>query len=104
GDVDAWVCFVGTGGCFLGVGAALRERLPALRRIAVEPGESAVLSGGSPGTHRIEGGGIGAVPPALDVARDIDAVQVVPQADAFATARRAAREEGIFSGPSTGAN
>ena len=104
GRVDAWVAYVGTAGCFLGVGAALRERIPAVRRVAVEPAESAVLSGRPPGTHRIEGGGIGSVPPLLDVDRDIDEVRAVPQDEAFAMARRATSEEGIWSGPSTGAN
>jgi cysteine synthase len=104
GRVDAWVAYVGTAGCFLGVGAALRERLPGVRRIAVEPAESAVLAGGAAGTHRIEGGGTGFVPPLLDVARDIDEVRSVPQEEAFAMARRAAREEGVWSGPSSGAN
>jgi cysteine synthase A len=69
----------------------------------VEPGESAVLSGGPPGTHHIEGGGIGARPPQLQAA-DYDEVIAIPEAEAFATARRAARAEGVFSGPSTGAN
>ena len=59
GRVDAWVSYVGTAGCFCGVGAALRDRLPDVRRVAVEPAESAVLSGRAAGTHRIEGGGIG---------------------------------------------
>jgi cysteine synthase A len=104
GRIDAFVTYVGTAGCFLGVGGALRDRLPDVRRVAVEPAESAVLSGGGAGTHRIEGGGIGAVPPLLDVAADIDAVHAVPQAEAFAMARQAAREEGVFSGPSSGAN
>ena len=104
GRIDAWVTYVGTAGCFLGVSAALRERFPDVRRVAVEPAESAVLSGQAAGTHRIEGGGVGFVPPLLDPARDIDEVRPVPQDDAFAMARRAAREEGIWSGPSTGAN
>jgi cysteine synthase len=101
---DAWVAYVGTAGCFLGVGATLRARLPGIRRVAVEPAESAVLSGRPAGTHRIEGGGTGFVPPQLDIARDIDEVRAVPQEEAFAMARRATREEGIWSGPSTGAN
>jgi cysteine synthase A len=104
GRVDAWVSYVGTAGCFLGVGAALRERLPDVRRVAVEPGESAVLSGRPAGTHRIEGGGVGFVPPLLRPDRDVDDVRAVPQAEAFAMARRAAREEGVWSGPSSGAN
>jgi cysteine synthase len=102
--VDAWVAYVGTAGCFLGVGATLRERLPDVRRVAVEPAESAVLSGRPAGTHRIEGGGTGFIPPLLDLARDVDEVRAVPQEEAFAMARRAAREEGVWSGPSTGAN
>jgi cysteine synthase A len=81
----------------------LRERLPTLERVAVEPAESAVLSGGMPGVHHIEGGGIGYRPPKL-AADDMDTVVAVPEADAFAMARQAARTEGIFSGPSTGAN
>jgi cysteine synthase A len=104
GRVDAWVAYVGTAGCFLGVGGALRERIGDVRRVAVEPAESAVLSGRPAGTHRIEGGGVGFVPPLLDVARDVDDVRPVPQDEAFAMARRAAREEGVWSGPSSGAN
>jgi cysteine synthase A len=101
--IDAFCGYVGTAGCFLGVTRALREALPALRRVAVEPGESAVLSGGSPGTHHIEGGGVGYRPPQLG-RDDVDEVVAVPEAAAFAMAREAARTEGIFSGPSTGAN
>jgi cysteine synthase A len=104
GEIDAWVAYVGTAGCFLGVGEPLRERFPGILRVAVEPAESAVLSGGPAGTHRIEGGGTGFVPPLLDIARDIDEVRPVPQEEAFAMARRATREEGVWSGPSTGAN
>jgi cysteine synthase A len=104
GRVDAWVSYVGTAGAFVGVTAALRERLPDVRRVAVEPAESAILSGQPAGTHRIEGGGIGFVPPLLDVERDVDEVRPVPQDEAFAMARRAAREEGVWSGPSSGAN
>jgi cysteine synthase A len=101
--VSAFCCYVGTAGCFLGVSRALTARLPALHRVVVEPAESAVLSGGPPGTHHIEGGGIGSRPPQLQAA-DYDEVIDIPEAEAFATARRAARAEGIFSGPSTGAN
>jgi cysteine synthase len=104
GRIDAWVSYVGTAGCLLGVAGALRKGAPGVRVVAVEPAESAVLSGGAAGTHRIEGGGIGFVPPLLDVARDIDDVRAVPQDEAFAMARRAAREEGVWSGPSSGAN
>ncbi|HKJ57317.1 MAG TPA: PLP-dependent cysteine synthase family protein [Nitriliruptoraceae bacterium] len=103
GSVDAFCSYVGTAGCFLGATRALREHHPAMQRVGIEPAESAVLSGGQPGTHRIEGGGIGIVPPLLSP-DDLDRVEVVTTDDAFAMARRAARREGIFSGPSTGAN
>jgi cysteine synthase A len=103
GRLDAFCAYVGTAGCYLGTTRALRERLPSLQRAAVEPAESAVLSGGTPGTHRIEGGGPGFVPPQLSL-DEIDEVIAVSTADAFAMARRAAREEGVWSGPSTGAN
>jgi cysteine synthase len=101
--ISAFCSYVGTAGCFLGVSRALTAGTPTLHRVVVEPGESAVLSGGPPGTHHIEGGGIGHRPPLLDAA-DYDEVIAVPEAEAFAMARRAAREDGIFSGPSTGAN
>jgi cysteine synthase A len=101
--VSAFCSYVGTAGCFLGVSRALRAAAPSLHRVAVEPAESAVLSGGPPGVHHIEGGGIGSRPPLLDAAA-YDEVIAVPEAQAFKMARRAARAEGIFSGPSTGAN
>ena len=101
--IAAFCSYVGTAGCFLGVSRALREKLPTVLRAVVEPAESAVLSGGAPGTHHIEGGGIGRWPPQLRP-EDFDQVVAVPEADAFARARLAARSDGIFSGPSTGAN
>ena len=101
--ISTFCAYVGTAGCFLGVSRALAAGLPALHRAVVEPGESAVLSGGPPGTHHIEGGGIGSRPPQLQPA-DYDEAIAVPEAEAFATARQAARAEGVFSGPSTGAN
>jgi cysteine synthase A len=101
--ISALCLYVGTAGAFLGTSRALRAQLPALHRVAVEPGESAVLSGGQPGTHHIEGGGIGRRPPQLHPS-DYDEVIAVPEAEAFAMARTAARTEGVFSGPSTGAN
>ena len=103
GRLDAWVGYIGTAGSFLGTTRALRAHFPELERVAVEPAESAVLSGGPPGTHRIEGGGIGSVPPQLERS-DWDSVEVVSTDEACAMARRAAREEGVWSGPSTGAN
>jgi cysteine synthase A len=101
--ISAFCSYVGTGGCFLGVSRALAAALPDVHRAVVEPAESAVLSGGLAGTHHIEGGGIGHRPPQLHPA-DYDEVLAIPEAEAFQTARRAARTEGIFSGPSTGAN
>ena len=101
--ITAFCSYVGTAGCFLGTTGMLRTKLPTLHRVVVEPAESAVLSGGVPGTHHIEGGGIGSWPPLLRP-EDFDEVVAVSDADAFAMARRAARAEGIFSGPSTGAN
>jgi cysteine synthase len=102
-SVDAFCSYVGTAGCFLGTTRALREAFPDLHRVVVEPAESAVISGGPAGTHHIEGGGTGFRPPQLRD-EDFDEVIAVPEADAFAMARLAAREEGVFSGPSTGAN
>jgi cysteine synthase A len=101
--ISAFCCYVGTAGCFLGVSRALVGALPALHRAVIEPAESAVLSGAPAGIHHIEGGGIGHRPPQLSPA-DYDEVIAVPEATAFETARRAARADGIFSGPSTGAN
>jgi cysteine synthase A len=101
--IDAYCSYVGSAGCFLGVVAALRAELPTLHRVVIEPAESAVLSGSEAGTHRIEGGGTGRRPPLLGV-DDFDEVVAVPEAEAFAMARHAARTYGIFGGPSTGAN
>lgn len=103
GPVDALVSYVGTAGCFLGSSKALREIYPQMHRVVVEPAESPVISGGAPGVHRIEGGGAGFVPDQL-AADSFEEVITVPTKEAFAMAKRAAKEEGIFSGPSTGAN
>lgn len=103
GRIDAFCAYVGTAGCFAGVTRELRRTLPELLRVAIEPAESPVLSGGPAGTHRIEGGGSGFWPPLLEQ-DDLDDVMTISTADAFAMARRAAREEGLWSGPSTGAN
>ena len=103
GRLDAYCGYIGTAGAFVGMTRALRERIPAVRRVAVEPAESAVLSGGAAGTHRIEGGGVGFRPPQLPEDA-FDEVIAVPTADAFEMARHAARADGIWSGPSTGAN
>ncbi len=103
GAVDAFVQAVGTTASLRGVVGVLRGRKPGVRVIAVEPGESAVLSGGPPGAHRIEGIGIGYTPPMWDPGI-VDEVIPVPTADAEAMARRLAREEGLFAGTSSGAN
>ena len=103
GRLDAYCGYVGTAGCFLGTTRELRKTLPDLRRVIVEPAESPVISEGRTGTHRIEGGGTGFWPPQLE-RDDFDAVLTVSTEEAYAMARRAAREEGVFSGPSTGAN
>ena len=103
GRVDAFVQCVGTGGSLRGIGAALRRHNAAVRVVAVEPAESAVLSGGPGGSHKIEGTGVGFVPP-LWTADAADEIAPVTTADAMAMARRLAREEGIFAGTSTGAN
>jgi cysteine synthase A len=100
---DAFCSYIGTAGCFLGVTRELRASAPDVLRVGVEPAESAVLSGGSRGTHHIEGGGAGFWPPLLGK-EDLDEVIPVSDANAFAMARRAASEEGLISGPSTGAN
>jgi cysteine synthase A len=101
--LDTWTNYVGTAGCFLGVTRALRARIPAVERVIVEPEESAVYSGQPAGTHRIEGGGTGFIAPQMKPG-DWDGIEVVSTADAFAMARHAARMEGLWSGPSTGAN
>lgn len=101
--VDAFVQAVGTAHSIHGSAHALRAHNPRLEVIAVEPAESAVLSGGQPGAHSIDGIGIGFVPPLWRRA-DVDAILTVPTAEAQTMARRLAREEGIFAGTSTGAN
>ena len=103
GKVDAFVQAVGTAASLRGAAGVLKRHNPAVRIIAVEPGESAVLSGGPPGAHKIEGIGIGYAPPMWD-ASVVDEVVPVPTAGAEAMARRLAREEGLFAGTSSGAN
>jgi len=102
GAVDAIVSGVGTGGTLTGLAQALKARNPALRMIAVEPEDSAVLSGGTPGPHKIQGIGAGFVPAILDTSL-IDEVIRIANETAFATARRVARLEGIPVGISSGA-
>ncbi|OGS20480.1 MAG: cysteine synthase A [Elusimicrobia bacterium RIFOXYA2_FULL_39_19] len=102
GKVDVFVAGVGTGGTITGVGEALKKKNPAVRIVAVEPADSAVLSGNQPGPHKIQGIGAGFVPEILN--RNIlDEVIKVSNNDAINTARMLAKEEGIFSGISSGA-
>ena len=103
GRVDAFVHAVGTGASSRGTVTALRRRNPAVQFFAVEPGESAVLSGGEPGPHKIEGVGIGYVPPLWDPSL-ATGVEAVPTEDAKEMTRRLAREEALFAGTSSGAN
>jgi cysteine synthase len=103
GGVDVFVAAVGTGGTITGVGEVLKSRKPTLRAIAVEPDASPVLSGGKPGPHKIQGTGAGFVPKVLDTGIYDEVIRVL-DADAIATARRLAREEGLLAGISAGAN
>jgi cysteine synthase A len=103
GAIDAFVHSVGTAHSIHGASRALRVHQPSLRVVAVEPAESAVLSGGSSGSHRIEGIGVGFLPP-LWHPDEVDEILTVSSAEAMAMARRLAREEGIFAGTSSGAN
>ena len=103
GKIDAFVQSIGTTASLRGVATVLRRHNPDVRIVAVEPGESAVLSGGQPGAHKIEGIGIGYAPPMWDPSL-VDEIIPVPTADAEAMARRLAREEGLFAGTSSGAN
>ncbi|ADG68599.1 cysteine synthase A [Planctopirus limnophila DSM 3776] len=103
GVVDAIVTGVGTGGTITGVTRFIRRHNPVFKAIAVEPVHSAVLSGGGPGIHKIQGIGAGFIPKNLDT-RLIDEVITVTNDEAFEWSRRLAREEGLFVGISSGAN
>jgi cysteine synthase A len=103
GAIDAFVQSVGTAASLRGTAEGLRRRNERVRVVAVEPAESPVLSGGLPGAHKIDGIGVGFVPP-LWRADIVDRVETVSTAAARAMAFRLAREEGIFAGTSTGAN
>ena len=102
GSVDIFVAGVGTGGTITGVGEVLKKRRPSVRIVAVEPADSPVLSGGSPGPHKIQGIGAGFVPEILNPCV-IDEIIKVSNEDAGIVARRIAREEGILAGISSGA-
>lgn len=103
GRVAAFVHSVGTGASSRGVATVLKSHNPAIRIAVVEPAESAVLSGGQPGPHKIEGVGIGYMPPLYDASL-VDEVIPVATEDAKAMARRLSKEEGLFAGTSSAAN
>ncbi|HZG16154.1 MAG TPA: cysteine synthase A [Candidatus Bathyarchaeia archaeon] len=102
GGIDAFIAGVGTGGTITGAGQVLKEAYPNISIVAVEPASSPVLSGGKPGPNRIQGIGAGFVPDILDT-QIYDKIIQVEVEDAFAVARRVAREEGILGGISSGA-
>ncbi|MGH7198105.1 MAG: cysteine synthase A [Candidatus Omnitrophota bacterium] len=102
GEIDAFVAGVGTGGTITGVGEVLKKHNPKIKIVAVEPKSSAVLSGGKPGPHMIQGIGAGFVPDVLDRGV-IDQILTVDDHEAYDMAKRLTREEGIFAGISSGA-
>ncbi|BET56806.1 cysteine synthase A [Bacillus subtilis] len=101
-QLDAFVAGIGTGGTITGAGEVLREAYPSIKIYAVEPSDSPVLSGGKPGPHKIQGIGAGFVPDILNT-EVYDEIFPVKNEEAFEYARRAAREEGILGGISSGA-
>lgn len=102
GEIDILVCGVGTGGTITGVGEVIKSRKPSLKVIAVEPNDSPVLSGGSPGPHKIQGIGAGFVPDNLNVSI-IDEIIRITNDQAFETSRQLSRSEGLLVGISSGA-
>jgi cysteine synthase len=103
GEVDAFVHCVGTAASSRGVATILKRKKSSVRIVAVEPAESSVLLGGQPGAHKIEGVGVGFIPPLWE-ATLVDEILPVRTDDAKKMARRLAREEALFAGTSSGAN
>lgn len=101
--IDAFCGAVGTAGMIVGVGSVIKARFPKARIVALEPDSSAVLSGGTPGNHGIDGTAAGYVPPQFDW-NVVDQALALPESEARLMARRLAQEEGIFAGTSTGLN
>ncbi len=101
--LDYFIAGVGTGGTITGAGEILKQTFPDIKIVAVEPSNSPVLSGGNPGSHKIQGIGAGFVPEIYNK-KLIDEIIQVTNEDAFQTAKRLTREEGIFAGISSGAN
>ena len=102
GGVDILVSGVGTGGTITGISEVIKKRKPSFKSVAVEPADSAVLSGGKPGPHKIQGIGAGFVPAVLNT-KIIDEIVTVTNDEAFETARAVAKYEGILCGISSGA-
>lgn len=101
-QLDAFISGIGTGGTITGAGQVLKEKYPEIRIVAVEPADSAVLSGCKPGPHKIQGIGAGFIPAVLDT-KVYDEIIQVTNDQSYDTARQAAREEGILGGVSSGA-
>ena len=102
-DIDIFVASVGTGGTLTGTGEALKEAIPSLKIVAVEPSTSAVLEGGEAGPHKIQGIGAGFIPEILNTEL-YDEVLAVSNEDSFAMAQKVAKDEGLLIGISAGAN